>query len=182
MEFRVSCIWIKTSGMKQILLLPLFLYACAQAPENAGKSQAIRHLRLSVLEDRKSEAPLETNEAEMPLTREYYQVEAILEMVEFPEIQPQFPGGEANMNRYFRENTQYPQVASEMYLEGTVYVQFKVIQDGSIEEVTVVRGVHESLDKEAIRVVRSMPKWGPAETGGRRVSRLVMVPIRFKII
>lgn len=186
MEFRVSCICIKTPGMKHLLLLPLFFYACAQAPQNTGKSQSIRHLHLSAMEDRKSEAPLETIEVKqsipVPLPSEYGMVEEPVEYIEFPEIEPVFPGGPGEMYRYFGKNTLYPQVASEMHVEGTVYVQFKVMQDGSIEEVTVVRGVHESLDKEAMRVVRSMPKWAPAEAEGRKISKIVVAPFRFKII
>lgn len=104
------------------------------------------------------------------------------EIIEFPYIEPEFPGGKEAMYHYFSKNVKYPIMAKEMVIQGTVYVQFKVMQDGSIEEETVVRGVDSVLDEEAMRVVRNMPKWAPAAADGRRISRIVVVPLRFKII
>lgn len=97
------------------------------------------------------------------------------------ETMPEFPGGETAMNKYIVKNIEYPELAIEKGLSGRVYIRFTVTKDGSIENVTVVRGVHELLDKEAIRVIKSMPKWKPGTQAGKPVSVLFTLPISFRL-
>ena len=75
------------------------------------------------------------------------------------EEQPEFPGGMAALQKYFRENLKYPVMAQEMNIQGRVTVQFTVWKDGSVRDVRVLKSADQSLDKEAIRLVSRMPKW-----------------------
>ncbi len=95
------------------------------------------------------------------------------------EQMPEFPGGEAAMRAFLARSVKYPVVALENGITGTVYLSFVVNRDGSIVDVKVLRGVDSSLDKEAIRVVNSMPKWQPGKQGGKPVRVSYTVPISF---
>ena len=92
-----------------------------------------------------------------------------------------FPGGDAALMKYIEENLQYPADAKAEGVEGRVVIQFKVEVDGSIGEVEVARGRHPSLDKEAVRIVKSLPKFIPhKEVGGNKDFSFVL-PITFKL-
>lgn len=97
------------------------------------------------------------------------------------EKMPEFPGGQDALNRYLVRNIKYPLLAQENGIQGRVVCQFVVNSDGSIVDISVVRGVEESLDKEAIRVIKSMPKWTPGRQGGKSVRVKYTLPIRFKL-
>ena len=97
------------------------------------------------------------------------------EVVEEPQVffivedMPEFPGGELALRKYIAENVRYPEQAKENDIQGTVYVRFVVDTDGSVKNVEVLRGVDPLLDKEAIRVVQSLPKWKPGKQRGKAV-------------
>lgn len=97
------------------------------------------------------------------------------------EQQPLFPGGPAALIKYLSENTKYPVVAQENGVQGRVTVQFVVEKDGSISDVHVLRGVDPSLDKEAVRVVKSMPRWTPGKQNGISVRVNYRVPVLFRL-
>ena len=97
------------------------------------------------------------------------------------EKRAQFPGGTKKLTEYLRNNLKYPEAAIDLAVEGTVLVSFIVRKDGSIDDVQAVRSVDPLLDKEAIRVVKSMPKWIPAQLNGKDVSSLFRLPISFKL-
>ena len=97
------------------------------------------------------------------------------------EQQPLFPGGPAALLKYLSENTKYPVVAQENGVQGRVTVQFVVEKDGSISDVHVLRGVDPSLDKEAVRVVKSMPRWTPGKQNGITVRVNYRVPVLFRL-
>ena len=104
--------------------------------------------------------------------------EKVFEIVEQP---PSFPGGEAAMYEWLSKNINYPVIAQENNIQGRVTCQFVVGRNGEIEDVRVVRGVDASLDKEAIRVIRSMPKWIPGKQGGNAVKVRYTLPVQFKL-
>ena len=104
--------------------------------------------------------------------------EKVFEIVEQP---PSFPGGEAAMYEWLSKNINYPVIAQENNIQGRVTCQFVVGRNGEIEDVKVVRGVDASLDKEAIRVIRSMPKWIPGKQGGNAVKVRYTLPVQFKL-
>ena len=93
----------------------------------------------------------------------------------------QFPGGIAALIAYLRDNIHYPTVAKENGVQGRVIVNFVVKKDGSITNVSVLRGVDPSLDKEAIRIVKSMPRWIPAQQNGNTVRMKYQVPVTFRL-
>ena len=97
------------------------------------------------------------------------------------EEQPSFPGGPAAMTQWLKDNIKYPVVAAENGIEGRVIVQFVVSKTGSISDVRVARGVDPSLDREAIRVVSSMPKWTPGKQNGTTVNVRYTLPVTFKL-
>ncbi len=94
---------------------------------------------------------------------------------------PSFPGGEAAMYKWLGDNINYPVVAQENNIQGRVVCQFVVGRNGEIEDVRVVRGVDNSLDREAIRVIKSMPKWIPGRQGGNAVKVRYTLPVQFKL-
>ena len=97
------------------------------------------------------------------------------------EQQPMFPGGQTALMKYLSEHTKYPVVAQENGVQGRVTVQFVVEKDGSISDVHVLRGVDPSLDKEAVRVVKSMPRWTPGKQNGINVRVNYRVPVLFRL-
>ncbi|MBR1564704.1 MAG: energy transducer TonB [Paludibacteraceae bacterium] len=98
------------------------------------------------------------------------------------ETMPEFPGGQAALFKYLSENVKYPVIAQENGIQGRVICQFVVNKDGSIVDVEVVRsGGDASLDKEAVRVIKSMPKWNPGKQRGKAVRVKYTVPVNFKL-
>ena len=102
-------------------------------------------------------------------------------IVDVAEIMPEFPGGTAALMKYLGTNIKYPTISQEMGSAGRVIVQFVVDKDGSISNPEVVRGVDAYLDKEAIRVISSMPKWRPGVQNGKKVRVKYTVPVVFRL-
>ena len=98
------------------------------------------------------------------------------------ESMPEFPGGQQALFKYLAENVKYPVIAQENGIQGRVICQFVVNKDGSIVDVVVVRSSGEpSLDKEALRVINSMPKWKPGKQRGKPVRVKYTVPVNFRL-
>lgn len=98
------------------------------------------------------------------------------------ETMPEFPGGQQALFKYLSENVKYPVIAQENGIQGRVICQFVVNKDGSIVDVEVVRsGGDASLDKEAVRVIKSMPKWKPGKQRGKAVRVKYTVPVSFRL-
>lgn len=110
--------------------------------------------------------------------QEQEEVEEIFTIVE---EKPSFPGGDKALMEYLSKNIKYPTIAQEAGIKGRVTVSFVVNKDGKIVDVQVVRGVHESLDKEAVRVVQSMPAWKPGKQSGKPVRARYTLPVMFKL-
>lgn len=99
------------------------------------------------------------------------------------EEMPAFPGGMGELMKYIQKNIQYPQVEKEADIQGTVYVKFVVEPSGDISNVEIAKGVRggPGLDKEAMRVVKNMPKWSVGKQNGRPVRVLMNLPIKFQL-
>ncbi len=97
------------------------------------------------------------------------------------EDNPEFPGGEVAFRKYLQDNIQYPITALENDIQGTVYVQFVIDAEGNVVKPEILRGVDPLLDKEALRVVGSSPKWKPAKMGGKPVRASLTVPVKFQL-
>ena len=115
-----------------------------------------------------------------PEPKEEVKQEVATKVFDVVEQMPSFPGGQAALMQYLASNIKYPVVA-ENGVQGRVIVQFVVGKDGSISQVKVVKSVDPSLDKEAARVVSSMPKWVPGKQNGQAVNVKYTVPVTFKL-
>jgi len=96
-----------------------------------------------------------------------------------PEEMPLFPGGDKALLKFLSQNIKYPAIAAENGIAGKVTVNFVVNIDGSISNARIIRGVDQALDKEALRVIYSMPKWKPGKQSGKPVRVSYAVPINF---
>lgn len=114
--------------------------------------------------------------AETPATTPAADDNSVFEVVE---QQPTFAAG--NLGAWLGANIRYPAVAEENGIQGQVICQFIVEKDGSISNVTVLRGADPSLDREAVRVIKSMPRWNPGKNGGQPVRVKFTLPIKFSL-
>lgn len=97
------------------------------------------------------------------------------------ETKPEFPGGQGALLQYLAKSIKYPVIAQENGIQGRVSCSFVVNKDGSIVDAEVIRGVDPSLDKEALRVINSMPKWSPGKQRGKPVRVKYTVPVTFRL-
>ena len=97
------------------------------------------------------------------------------------EEMPEFPGGMSECMKFLGKNIKYPTISQENGVQGRVIVQFVVNRDGSIVDPVVVRGVDPYLDKEALRVISTMPKWKPGKQRGKAVRVKYTVPVMFRL-
>lgn len=103
------------------------------------------------------------------------------EVFQVVEQMPEFPGGMDKLMEYLSKNIKYPSIAQENNIQGRVIVEFVVNKDGSIVEPKVMRSVDTSLDNEAMRVIKSMPKWNPGKQRGKAVRVRYTVPVLFRL-
>ena len=128
--------------------------------EETGEDVVVKHIPVTVDED----VPVED------------------EIFEVVEENPQFlNGGTVGLLQYLSKNIKYPTIPQENGTQGRVTVQFVVNKDGSIVDVNVIRGVDPYLDKEAVRVISTMPKWEPGKQRGVPVRCKFTVPVTFKL-
>lgn len=97
----------------------------------------------------------------------------------FADSAPSFPGGQEALEKYISENMKYPKPAQDNGIEGIVTVEFTVKADGSIGQIKIARMLDPDLEQEAIRLVKQMPAWTPADKGGRAVDQTVTLPVKF---
>ncbi len=104
------------------------------------------------------------------------------QVLEVVEQMPTFPGGQKALLQYISDNIKYPSIAQENGIQGRVVVRFVVKRDGSVGEVQVLRGVDATLDKEAVRVVKSIPNFIPGKQNGHAVNVWFTLPVQFKLM
>jgi TonB family protein len=97
------------------------------------------------------------------------------------EEMPEFPGGDKELRKYIANNVEYPEEAQKNNIEGKVFVSFIVAKDGNVKDANIERGVDPSIDKEALRVINSLPKWTPGRQKGEVVNVKFTVPINFQL-
>ena len=145
---------------------------------------------LNIVDDKTDVA--ETTIASTEETGKAVEVKYVAPVVEEPEPEeetifqvveqmPEFPGGMSALMQYLGKNIKYPTIAQENGVQGRVIVQFVVNRDGTIVDPVVVRSVDPYLDKEAIRVIKAMPKWKPGQQRGKAVRVKYTVPVTFKL-
>lgn len=103
------------------------------------------------------------------------------EIFQVVENQPEFPGGMAELMKFLQKNIKYPSICQEQGIQGRVIVQFVVNTDGSIVDAQVIKPINPYLDKEALRVVSTMPKWKPGEQRGKKVRVRFTLPVTFRL-
>ena len=138
--------------------------------QEGTKDRTIEAARTDVVEKVVIEEPKE--EVKQEVTQKIFDV---------VEQQPSFPGGQTALLQWLQQNIHYPPVAEENGIQGRVVVSFVVEPDGSITNVQVVRGVDPSLDKEAVRVTKAMPKWQPGKQNGQAVRVKYNLPVKFRL-
>lgn len=113
--------------------------------------------------------------------QEEVQEEAPQEVFVVVEEMPSFPGGEAELFKFIYDNIKYPEIAKENNIQGKVILRFCVTYKGTVDQVSIVRGVDPALDEEAIRVIKMLPLWKPGKQGGKPVNVWYSVPISFQL-
>ncbi|MEX1192418.1 MAG: energy transducer TonB [Brumimicrobium sp.] len=103
------------------------------------------------------------------------------QVVDYPDLEAQFPGGAAAMNQFLAENINYPEKAMNDGVQGKVFVEFIVEVDGSISNVRVIRGLSPEIDNEAIRVVKSLPRFTPAQINGKNGRSTKRIAVNFSL-
>lgn len=116
-----------------------------------------------------------------PATEVITEEDVVEQVYTIVEQMPDFPGGTDELMKFLAKKTKYPPLALRMGIEGSVYVQFVVTKEGSIDAVQVVKGISKECDEEAMRVIKSMPNWKPGKQNGRTVPVKYVLPIKFKI-
>lgn len=130
-------------------------------------------------EDAQTEAQVQTYVAPVAVVED--EEESAQQIFTVVEEMPQFPGGEAKLLEFINKGIKYPVIAQENGIQGRVICSFVVNRDGSVVDAEVVRGVDPSLDKEALRVINTMPKWTPGKQRGKPVRVKYTVPITFRL-
>ena len=134
-------------------------------------------------EDLNINAEVEQNE----VIEEYVAPEVVEEEVVEQEIfhiveeMPAYPGGDKALMEYIAKNIKYPQIARESGIQGRVFVGFVVEPDGHVSNVKLLRGIGGGCDEEAMRVIKSMPKWKPGKQRGKAVRVSYQIPVMFKL-
>ncbi len=113
-----------------------------------------------------------------PVEEEDVQEQQIFMVVE---QMPSFPGGMGALMKYLATHIKYPELAKESGIQGRVFINFVVEPDGSIDHVKVLRGIGGGCDEEAVRVVKSMPKWNPGKQRGKPVRVSFNLPVKFTL-
>ena len=127
---------------------------------------------INVVKEHKDEVIVEEKKPEPPKKEEVFT--AVEQM-------PTFPGGEAALMQYLSSHIKYPAAAAENGIQGRVVVQFVVTKNGSVGDVKVVKSKDPELDKEAVRVVKTLPKFNPGRMNGQAVSVWYTLPVNFKL-
>ncbi|MDG1331825.1 MAG: energy transducer TonB [Crocinitomicaceae bacterium] len=102
-------------------------------------------------------------------------------IIDFPDVEPRYPGGEGELMEFISKNIKYPQIDLENGDQGRVILEFIVEKDGEVNEVKILRGVSATMDKEAKRVIELMPNWKPGEAGGKIVRTKMRLPVTFRL-
>jgi len=148
--------FVKSEASKLLLVVPMILLALILFSLNASGQKA------------------ETQKKEIPSGM----TEGAFQKVD---VMPVFPGGDAALLKFIADSTHYPKDAKEHAIQGKVITRFMVKEDGSVSDVSVLKGVSPSLDNESIRVVKMLPKFSPGILNGKSVPVWYIVPITFKL-
>ena len=164
---------------KQVSIIILMAFILPMVLNTAAKVNADDKVMFFLLTDQQKEV---RDKARAKRLKDYQpQVDAD-KVYEEADQMPEFPGGQSTLKKYLSDNIKYPALAAEYGKQGTAIIQFVVNADGSISDVEVARSAGDSsLDKEAIRVVKSMPKWNPGKKYGQNVKVRTKTNVAFRL-
>lgn len=164
---------------KQVSIIILMAFILPMVLNTAAKVNADDKVMFFLLTDQQKEV---RDKARAKRLKDYQpQIDADKVYEEVDQM-PEFPGGQSALKKYMSDNVRYPALAAEYGKQGTAIIQFVVNADGSISDVEVVRSAGDSsLDKEAIRVVKSMPKWNPGKKYGQNVKVRTKTNVAFRL-
>ncbi|MCF8297798.1 MAG: energy transducer TonB [Saprospiraceae bacterium] len=154
------------------------------------KKKKLEPLKLKIVEDdKKTKEIFIDSEADQKTVVEYekeLKLDDETQVVDdtptrFPQFMSEFPGGEVEMFKFFQKNIQYPDEDIRNSIDGTVILTFVVEKDGSITNIEILRSISNTIDAEAIRIVKKMPKWTPGQQGIDKVRVQFNLPIKFKL-
>ena len=111
-----------------------------------------------------------------------YDPEEMEEIVEFCDIEPQFPGGDVALHKYITEHLIFPEEVQDLDFDGRIFVGFVINTDGSISDIEILRGMDPQLDRMVKNLIRGMPKWIPGEVDGKAVRARMRLPIRIHLM
>ena len=169
-------------------IIPITEQEQKQAPPPPEAPKVEEVLQIADNDANVEETTIQSNEDKGEAVEIKY-VPAVVEEEEVEEQQifqvveemPEFPGGMAECMKFLAKNIKYPTIAQENGVQGRVIVQFVVNKDGTIVDPVVVRSVDPYLDKEALRVIKAMPKWKPGKQRGKAVRVKYTVPVTFRL-
>ena len=156
-------------------------YLNAKASENKSKrAEKEVQIKMEKLDQPNEQAPPPPPPPPPP-TEEVQEAEPEQQPFIVVEEMPEYPGGNVELQKWLMEHTQYPEIAKENNIQGKVIVRFCVTPKGGVSQVSVLKGVDPELDKEAMRVVTTLPPFKPGKQGGKPVPVWFMVPIAFTL-
>lgn len=123
-----------------------------------------------------------TNDLEMEFEDDLEEQIEEIPIFKVVEENPEFPGGDAALLKFLADKINYPRIARDAGIQGTVYITFIVFEDGSIRDIGIKRGIGGGCDKEALRVVNLMPKWNPGKQRNKAVRVQMILPVKFSLI
>ena len=157
------------------------LYIFLRADKPVSAQGELTRLLIEIVEDDvviEDEIEIEDTESDEDLEIVEEDDEEVFMVVE---NMPEFPGGDLGLMKYIQKNVKYPPIAKEYNITGKVFISFVVDKSGSVTNVKVVRGVDKNLDAEAVRVIKSLPKYKPGKQRGKAVKVMFTVPINFTL-
>lgn len=182
---------VKMAGLKAIVALPvffaiLFFFSSGVMTTLSAQEKTIKRENPDKIDA--VQAQEKTAEKEKQMQPDYVQkteqssTSVAPDTMKIPDFPPEFPGGLEALSQYLSQNITYPKEAKEKKQQGRVFVTFLVEEDGSLSNVKILKGIGGSCDEEALRVVKSMPKWEPGRMkDGTKVKFQFTIPIKFKL-
>ena len=179
-------------GVRKVADMPEEIIPLTKRKEKKLRPPPVTPVEIIIVQDNvEIEKELEIEETEITQDTRVEEFEAIEEqeeVVDEPEIftivedMPEFPGGgEAALLKYLGSNINYPPLATQNNIQGTVYITFEIDKTGKVKNARILRGIGGGCDKEAMRVVLEMPRWKPGRQRNKPVSVQYNLPIRFTL-
>ena len=171
-------LWVRV-----VVLAAAVMFSCGTAMAQNTQSQRQRKPTSQVVKPQTQKSPRQKSAtaAKVMQTENAQRQEKSNKVYDAVEVPPSFPGGPEAMLSWIYDHINYPPIAQENNISGRVVVQIIVEKDGSVSNVNVVRSIDPSLDREAVRVVSSMPKWTPGKVKGSPVRVRYTLPVAFKL-